>query len=260
MKKAKKRYHTTIYVRYILPFIAHITTAILAFFPFVRFTLGSDVRQKMSLLTLIRNIWKEARLYLFSANTEKVAEGVLFYRTVFVVLILLSLLYLISLATTVFTVWSAIVHFKSNDRDTALKTKNLYLTFIPNRIVMLFLYLFALPILFMPQILVSLYRNILMYAVSVTSTAMLVPIVYIVLFLLPAIFTVISKKYEMRANVNIFSKAKNSPQQEQNDESSEREKERNEQKVYHMTDRSAEEQRQRLRELLGYEDKDESNE
>ena len=153
-----------------------------------------------------------------------------------------------------FSVWSTVVHFKSTDKNAASRAKNLYLTFIPNRIVMLFLYLLALPILFMPQILVSLYRNILMYAVSVTSTAMIVPIVYTVLFIITGIFTVISKKYERRANIDIFSKVSNQPRQSNGNEKPELESKQNEQRVYHITDRSAEEQRQRLRELLGYDD------
>ena len=216
--RKKTRHYPLIYTRYLFPIIADITILILFFIPNISFTLDTDQRQTMSLARLIQNTWDNSRLYLFSAQTQQTNDGILFYKSVFTVLIILLFLFILGFVMNLFsTIASGLYLFEKRPKIT-----NIYTSIVPNRIVMLAFSLFLLPLTFFPDILVSLYRNLLLYDVSVKYTFISSGIMSTIVLALFTIITILSRKKEILLNINMFDykKAKNSSNiQEKSDNS-----------------------------------------
>ena len=257
MNKKKNSGVGIIYARYILPIAADIILAILMCFPVVRFLLNSELKEKMSSWGLVSNTWNTSRNYLFSSGTTPNAEGKMFYTTVFVALIVCMLLFIVSVATNIFTlVCAGSVYASRADKGKENTIKNLYLTFIPNRAVYIILRGSALPLAFCPYLLVFFYRRLLLYAVSVIPTALIVGIGALVLFVATAVLTMISKKYELRFDMNIFSKKKSTVSIEHKTREEDIPDDSDEYKIYQMKKASKDEQTERIRKLLGLDEED----
>ena len=254
--KNKKNGKLLIYVRYILPLASNVIIALISFIPCVTFTLNSDARESMSLSSFLLNVWTKSREYLFSSQTESTADGILFYKTVFIALIIVFLLFVLSFAVNLFSAITSLVFFIDDTSASYIKLKNVYLTFIPNRIVLISFDFLALPLLLFPHILVYFYRHILLYDIKVNISAIIPAAVYLVLLVSTVILTVFAKKYELRAKMNIFAKSKISHDSESENNEYLPQYKAQEQKLYRMNTVTAEEQRQKLIELLGYDESD----
>ena len=256
--KKKNKGVGLIYVRYILPIVADLTLIILMFIPCVRYSLNSELREKMSLWQLITNTWNTARQYLFSSSSTVTEEGKLFYTTVFAALIICMLLLIIGVAVNVFTLVCAGSAYasKSNPKKDS-NLKNLYLTFIPNRVVFIILRCTVLPIAFFPYLLVFFYRRLLLYMVSLNPTALIIGIGALAFLVATACVTALSKKYEMRLDMNIFSRKKASVVSDQMDNNKPKPDNSDEYRLYRMNQASKNEQTERLRKLLGFDEEDE---
>ena len=198
--RKKTQHYPLIYARYIFPAIANLLIIVSLFIPNMRFTLDKDVRQSMSLFELIKNTWYNSRVYLFSAQTQQTSDGALFYKAVFVTLIVCGLLFLIGTAMTVFASVTALKYFKIGDK----KAKNIYTAIVPNRFVMLLFALTLLPITFFPEMLVYLYKHFLLYPVSVSYGVVSAGILSLIVIVLLIITTLLSRKQEIACGLNIF--------------------------------------------------------
>lgn len=257
MNKTKNNGMGVVYARYILPIVSDIILAILMCLPVVRFLLNSELKEKMSLWGLISNAWNTSRTYIFSAGTEPNAEGKMFYTTVLVALIICMLLFIVSIAVNIFTlVCAGSVYASRADKSKDNVIRNLYITFIPNRVAYIILRGLVLPIAFFPYLLVFFYRRLLLYMVSVIPTALIVGIGALVLFIATAVLTVISKKYELRFDVNIFSRKKSAISIERDKLDEDIPDDPDEYRIYQMKKASKDEQTERLRKLLGLDEED----
>ena len=198
--RKKAQHYPLIYARYIFPAIANLLIIVSLFIPNMRFTLDKDVRQSMSLFELIKNTWYNSRVYLFSAQTQQTNDGALFYKAVFVTLIICGLLFLIGTAMTVFASVTALKYFKIGDK----KAKNIYTAIVPNRFVMLLFAVILLPITFFPEMLVYFYKHLLLYPVSVSYSGVSAGIISLILLVLLIVTTFISRKQEIAHGLNIF--------------------------------------------------------
>ena len=133
MKKDIKKIF--IYARYVLPIVALIVIFIMSFVPSFRFVFDGDDGLDMSLAKLVSNSWEESRNILFGSG-ERTDASVIFSRTLFSLIIALTIASLISFAVSV---WSMIVAFKcflSDDEESAERWRTVFCVFVPNRIVL----------------------------------------------------------------------------------------------------------------------------
>lgn len=154
MKSNTKKY--LIYIRYLLPIFANIVIFAMLFVPSYRFVISGEVGESMSGARLISNSWDQARNVLFG-TAEQTDAAIIFSKTLFVLIIVLAVLFLISLAVSI---WSATVAFKcflSNDEDAAENGRRIFTAFVPNRIVLCSLSLFGLAIAILPYLMKPLY-------------------------------------------------------------------------------------------------------
>ena len=257
MNKTNKNGVGLIYARYILPIAADIILIILMSLPLVRYSLNSELKEKMSLWGLVSNTWNNSRLYLFSTGSTINAEGKMFYTTVFVALIICLLLFIIGVAVNIFTLLCAgSVYASKNGRKSDGNIKNLYLTFIPNRVVYVILRGTVRPLAFFPYLLVFFYRRLLLYMVSVSANALIVGGGALILFVATAIVTAASKRFELRFDMNIFSKRKSAVSTEYDERKEDLPNDPDEYKIYQMRKASKDEQTERLRKLLGFDEED----
>ena len=133
--KKQTAYRVCIYARYALPIISLLATFAMLFVPAHRFIFSGKAGEKISVIKLMLNSWDQSRSVLF--GTENTTDAaVIFSRALFIILIVLVLLYLISLAVSV---WSAVVAFRfflSDDDESAERQRRIFCAFIPNRIVL----------------------------------------------------------------------------------------------------------------------------
>ena len=204
MKKQKKQNSWVIHLRHIFPAAADILLLIFTFIPSFRFIIASKLQPKQSVFALISNSWKGSREYLFSASAQTTLEGEAMYRAIFIALIALILLFALGVAINVF---SMIVSYKDMISPEQNKNlKNVYLSFIPNRIILSVFRLLVIPIYFLPDIVARYYRTRLFQAVDVKYTLLHPAIIAAILFVITVVITVISKKYEKINGCDVFFK------------------------------------------------------
>lgn len=202
-KKNKNTGRALIYSRYILPLLSDLILIISMFIPCINYILDNDVKDRISIFTLIQNSWDNARHYLFSSQSSPTPEGTAFYQAVFTTIIVVNLLFILALATDIFGLVAII---KEDNSTSPGKARILYSTFIPNRFVLCLLRLPVFPIIFFPNIVELLYRNILLYPVSVNYNVLYPWILALVLFAAQIVFLVLSKKFERRLSLDLLSK------------------------------------------------------
>lgn len=237
-----------IYLRYIFPLISDLMLIIVAFIPCFRYSLDSEKHEPISLFELLGNAWNDSRKYLFSAQTTQSGEGVIFYRTVFATMLILLLLFIISMAIKIFSLSAAYPLFRggmlSESED---KRKRIYVTFIPNRAILLILELLSLPILLFPNLLVRYYRRLLLYLVTIDGYSIIPLIFGIALWVVSVILTILAKPHEIKAKVDIF--AKKAPPVPSDEDTVEPIKNDNK-RLYRTKQTSSAEQDDRIRKML----------
>ena len=247
MKKLKKQHAWVIHLRHIFPLISDILLVVLMLIPTFRFSISSKLQPKQSVFELIKNAWQGARQYLFSASIETTHQGTLMYRAIFIFLIVLILLFVIGVLINIFSMVVSYREMSSpiDNRD----LKNIYLAFIPNRIMLSFFRMLVIPLFFLPDIVAHYYRERLFQAVYVSYTMLHPAVIAFILFAITVLITAISKKYETEEKRDIFFK-KSAPKPEE--ETPEKTEEEPQERVYRMENDS--DTAQRVRRL--FEDKD----
>lgn len=202
----KKKQNTgkgVIYSRYILPLFADVIIIISMFIPCVNYVLDNDAKDKMSISALLNNSWTTSRQYLFSSQSTPTPEGTVFYRAVFLTIIITTLLLMLAIAVDVFGLVAII---KEDNSNSPSKARILYSTLIPNRFVLCLLRLPIFPILLFPNIVALLYQKILLYPVTVNYNLLYPWILAVVLFAIQVVLLAVSKKFERRLSLDLLSK------------------------------------------------------
>jgi len=193
-----------IYFRYIFPIIAALIMMILVFIPAYRYiTADTGLKEAMSLGGLIGNSWDTVRTYLFDGGADKQQPITDFSATVLTLIIVFVILFAVGLAVAIWTAVEALRYFLVG--DTHEKSRVLFLTLVPNRILSCVYLALLLPIFTLPMLMPTLYDNILNYHVELSVT---VDMLYIALalWLAAVIITAVSARFEI-GELNVFFKA-----------------------------------------------------
>ena len=206
MKKDNKKVLTIlIYLRYILPIVALLVTFAMLFVPSYRFIFDGDAGTDISVMKLLSISWEETRTVLFGTGDTSDA-AVSFSRTLFAVIIVTVVLFLISLAVSV---WTAIVAFKcflSDDEDSAENWRLSLCVFLPNRIVFCILSSLGLLIAMLPHFMPPLYLWTYSKVVRIALVAPSALIIGGVIVFSTIILSIICAPIEKRFDADIFKK------------------------------------------------------
>lgn len=194
------------YIRYIAPFISSILSLIIFFLPCMSYTVGTDDRhQTISLFTLMKNAWNTVRTYLFSSDTTHTADTDAFSKYVFIFIIVSALMFVIGFLVNTYAMSVSFVAFgdKGNTPENK-KYHRLFLSFIPNRGVYIFLGALTLPVFFLPSFLILMYHRFLLITVTVSYSFGPLFIYALILWMIPFIYSFFAKKYERICALSLF--------------------------------------------------------
>ena len=237
-----------IYFRYILPIFTAILTLVLMSVPCYRFvTADTGLNKAISCLELMSNSWDTVRDYLFG-NGEQVQVTADFAGTVFGLIILSVLLFAIGLASAVYAAVTAFGFFKSGCKES--RARILFVTLVPNRVVLVLYYALMLPLLFFPRIMPALYDGILRYHVELICQSFDILIVDGIIFALTVAVIFISARYESLCEMNVFIRYKSQESDEEDDTVSDGELDDSEDAYAAMDRKTREEQNERILRLL----------
>lgn len=205
MRKQTKQ--KLIYLRYILPGVLIALMLIVAFLPCYRFIAEGELRETMSLSTLVSNSWEECREILF-AKTGQTRGQLLFARTILIMIILFVILYIAALAVSIWSAIVAIKLFASDDEDGAERARLTFITFVPNRIILTLIQALAAPVALIPYFMPLIYRHALSLNVKFTL-ATVDPFIFILASLVAILtLSIITAPYERRFDADVFKKRK----------------------------------------------------
>lgn len=245
MKKNTRR--GLIYFRYILPIITPLIMLLLMCIPCYSFvSADGGLHKKISAFELISNAWDTVREYLFG-TAEQVQVTADFAGTVFGIIIILFLLFAIGMASAIYTSVTAFRFFLGGCSES--KSRILFITLVPNRVVLSIYYALILPLAFFPRILPLIYENVLHYHVKLICEPFDTVIITLALFVATIAVIFITARAESLAEMNVFVKYKKQDAEELQDE--EYEEVFSEENAYEALDRRArEEQNEKILKLL----------
>lgn len=203
MKSNTKKY--LIYIRYLFPIFADLVIFVMLFVPSYRFIFSGKAGELMSGARLISNSWDQVRNVLFG-TAEQTDAAMIFSKTLFVLIIVFSILFLISLAVSI---WAAIVSFGcflGNDEESAENRRRVFTVFVPNRIVLCIFSLLGLVITLLPYLMKPLYAFTYSQQVTAVLEAPDALIVGGVLVLATIVLSIICAPSEKAFDADIFKK------------------------------------------------------
>ena len=233
---------------YILPFSFSAILTLIFFLPFVYFTnYAGDITARTSIFARMLENFSAAREALLDTAAEDTVY-LNFSSLTMSLIVVLSLLYLIGLFISLMYMITGLRHIYSSDKNN--KMRRLFVTFVPNKVVVLALALLsAAPALF-PTILVALIDRVLMVYTKAHYT-LGHPLIYCAaLWCITVAFFMLTKKYNSD-ELNIFArqKRKELPIEETDGEREDEDAEAAS-AVYRMTKLSKDEQAENIRKLL----------
>ncbi len=201
MKKSTRR--GFVYFRYIMPILMAVCLIVLMFIPCYRFiTADTGVNQAISLSELLDNSWDTSREYMFG-NGEKNDVTLDFARTLFIVVIMMWVLFAIGV---LFAIYSAVIAFRYIlSGCVESKSRILYVTLTVNRVVLCVYYALMIPIFMLPKIMPYLYDNMLNYHIELSTSPFDMLWASLGVFAATAIIIAISKRFEVLAQINVYS-------------------------------------------------------
>ena len=203
MKKETKQ--KLIYLRYILPAVFIFSLSIFALIPTHRYVDAGASREPISLAVLMSNSFEQGREILFAKANATVGEQA-FARVLLCVAIVCILLYIIALASAV---WSAVVALKlfiSDDEESVEKSRTLFITFFPNRIVLCVVEALSLGFAFFPYAMPAIYSHTLAYRVGASLSAPDGLIFGVIFMAITVALSVICAPFERRFDADVFKK------------------------------------------------------
>ena len=203
MKKQTKQ--KLIYLRYLLPPVLILLLALVALIPTHVFVDAGNVHEKISLVSLLSNCFEQGREILFAKPNATVGEQS-FAKVLLTVAIVSIVLYTVAF---IVAIWSAVVAIKlfgSDDEEDAERSRTLFITFFPNRIILSAIEALAIPLTCFPYLVPLIYSYTLAYNVKVNLCA---PdaLIFAVLFIAAiSVLSAITAPYERRFDADLFAK------------------------------------------------------
>ena len=205
MKNNGRKY--LIYFRYILPIVSHLIIFVMLFVPSYRFIFSGKAGELMSSAKLISNSWDQVRNTLFGA-AEQTGAAMIFSKTLFAIIIIFAILFLLSLAVSIYSAVVAFRYFLSGDEKSAEEQARVMRAFIPNRIVLCILSSLGMFIASMPYLMKPLYAFTYSQQVTVVLEAPDALIVGGVFVAFSIALSIICAPIERAFDADIFPKRK----------------------------------------------------
>lgn len=205
MKKQTKQ--KLIYIRYVLPVIMIALAILAAFIPSYRFIAEGELRDTMSLATLVSNAWEESREMLF-AKTGQTNGQLLFAKVILTMIIVSAVLYAVALFAAIWSMAVALKLFISDDEEGAERSRTLFITIFPNRIILTVAEGLALFFAMIPYFMPLIYKNTLALNVKLVLTAPDALILLALSLTAIAVISAITARFERRFDADVFKKRK----------------------------------------------------
>ncbi len=234
-----------IYTRYILPPVLMILMLATMFLPSYRYVMDGKLEDAVSPMTLLVNSYNNTRAALF--GTDKVAaESILFSRNVLLTLGALVLVSVIGIASVIYACFVAMKYFKGSDEKSAERSRMIFMTFCPNRIVLCILNTLSVAVALFPYLTPFFYDQA--YGVRVILTLTMPDTLIFACIAIVTVITlsIISAPLEKRLDADLFKKRK--PFEKAENEQIEETEEENDSSV--PTSDEILEQNERIRRLL----------
>ena len=202
MKENTKKY--LIYIRYLLPIFTDLVIFAMLFVPSYRFIFSGKAGELMSGAKLISNSWDQVRNILFG-TAEQTDAAMIFSKILFALIIILAIVFLLSLAVSI---WSATVAFRCflSDGEDAENSRRVFKVFIPNRIVLCIITSLGLAITLLPYLMKPLYAFTYSQQVTAVLEAPDALIAGGVLVLATIVLSIICAPSEKAFDADIFKK------------------------------------------------------
>lgn len=174
--------------------------------PSYKYVAGGEIRNTFSAFGLLDSFFSAAREVIF-ATAEQEAPNLLFSQFVFWIIIISSLLWLIAFIASLYSMIVAIKYFTGTDVESAERSRTLFITFFPNRVLLSAVQALVIPLALFPYLLSPLYGNIVGVKVSVVLCApdalMVSALCLAVIFTLSAVCV----RFEKRFDADVFKKS-----------------------------------------------------
>lgn len=168
MKKLTKQ--RLIYLRYILPPVLLALILLVGFIPSYRYVSEGEAHAAVSLWGLIGDGWEVGRETIFAKSNATYGE-LAFSKVNLALIIVFTLLAFLALAAAAWSCYVALKLFISDDEESAEKSRTLFITFLPNRIVTTVAECLILAFCIYPYILPALYSHTLAMSVRIALVA-----------------------------------------------------------------------------------------
>ena len=217
-RKSNDGYKALVYIRYILPIVLCLATVFITFAPCLAYATGGNApSEPISLRELFGNSWDNVRAYLFSGQEQSPALHD-FSVKMLVILIAFFILFAIGFISTV-AVALCVFGFLSK-RDRRSKIWLIFITLVPNRIVVCILQGLTLPLLFLPRIVIPMYKT-MGEAVTLTTTGP-EPLIWGIIFTVISVaLSVFSSFVEKEMKLDAFDRPKDIEEETEQTESDE---------------------------------------
>lgn len=166
MKMKKETKQKLIYLRYILPPMLILLVLLLGFIPSYRYVVGDEAHEKVSLWSLVGDSWTLGRETLFAKSNATTGEQA-FSKITLGFIIGSVLLCAASLASATWSCFVALKLFISDNDESAEKSRTLFVTVFPNRIVLTVVECLTLPLFLFPYVLPAIYAHTMGMSVRV---------------------------------------------------------------------------------------------
>ena len=196
-----------VYARYILPPILMLLTFLSMLIPSYRYVTNGTLGEAVSALKLIVDNFASSRQVVF-ATTAQDAVHLLFSRTAMMLIMAFCLLFLLSFAVSVYSCVVALRYFSSDDEPAKEKSRTLFVTFVPNRIVLCVLYALCIPITLFPYILPALCDKIYSQYIGMALVAPDALTVACISVLAMVALCIVSAFPERALDIDLFKKRK----------------------------------------------------
>lgn len=205
MKKSSQK--DFIYFRYILPIIVAVLMLIAMLVPVYRFiTAESGINAAVSLGELVKNSWDTVRNYIFGASATKDEATLYFSKVVLAVVVVCVLLFALGVASVVYAAVVALGYFSDGCRESSRRA--MFITLVPNRVVLCVYHALMLPIFFIPMLMPYLYKTLLDTHVELSCRPFDMVFVALVLYVAQTVVIAVSSEYESARAMNVFVRRK----------------------------------------------------
>ena len=179
---------------------------VLILIPCYRFITPKGTMGTTSIAELMTNSWNMAREYLFGAGGENDEQTVYFSKYVLGLMLALLASFALGAVSVIYTTVNGFAYFRGDCKES--KRKALFITLVPNRVLLCIYHALLLPIFLFPMMMPSIYRGILTTYVEIVYSPFNLIFIALGLYLAMAVIIFLSAGYESDLGMNLFVRRK----------------------------------------------------